>query len=30
MWDWITEQATDAWNWVTSNDSIPGPKAGNT
>ena len=24
MWNWIKEQATDAWDWVTSNDSIPG------
>ena len=23
-WDWIVEKATDAWDWVTSNDSIPG------
>ena len=24
MWDWVVEKATDAWDWVTSNDSIPG------
>ena len=24
MWEWAKEQVGNAWDWVTSNDSIPG------
>jgi hypothetical protein len=24
LWEWAKEQASNAWDWVTSNDSIPG------
>ena len=24
LWDWAKEQVGNAWDWVTSNDSIPG------